>query len=428
MPTAAPLRILHFSHSDGPGGAGRASFELHRALQGIGCDSTMLVQRKTSNDEGVQTVPTRWPLEMWRTAQRSIPRLIPGRRHQIFNADREPGVETNAFFSRPRGSIDVIYLHWISRFLSSRLIERIADHYACPLVWVPMDAEPFTGGCHYSGKCRRFEEQCGACPVIDSHVEHDRSRTVWLNKHRHLSPLPLTFVSATSWMTNQIRRSSLFGERRIEEIALPIDTSVFSADGRAAARSAWGISASQKVILIGAQHLHDPRKGMSELVTALQRLKQLLGSDASKPQDDPLLLVVGTGHEVFGDGLPFPTRFVDRVGAKSELAAVYRCADLYVCPSLDDAGPMMIPEAMLCGTPVVAFAMGGAPDLVHNDLTGYMARLGDTEDLAHGLHRVLAAGASQLGTQARAAALLRHDPVLVAGRHVAMCESLKASA
>ena len=50
---------------------------------------------------------------------------------------------------------------------------------------------------------------------------------------------------------------------------------------------------------------------------------------------------------------------------------------------------MIINESILCGTPVVAFNMGVAPDLVHTGRTGYRARLKDEADMAAGLRRLL---------------------------------------
>jgi glycosyltransferase involved in cell wall biosynthesis len=50
---------------------------------------------------------------------------------------------------------------------------------------------------------------------------------------------------------------------------------------------------------------------------------------------------------------------------------------------------MMINESIMCGTPVVAFEMGVAPDLVHTGQTGYRAKLKDNEDLAKGIAQIL---------------------------------------
>ena len=56
--------------------------------------------------------------------------------------------------------------------------------------------------------------------------------------------------------------------------------------------------------------------------------------------------------------------------------------------SIEDSGPMMINESIMCGTPVVCFDMGVARDLVHTGRTGYRAALRDSSDLAFGIREV----------------------------------------
>jgi glycosyltransferase involved in cell wall biosynthesis len=50
----------------------------------------------------------------------------------------------------------------------------------------------------------------------------------------------------------------------------------------------------------------------------------------------------------------------------------------------------MVLEAMACGTPCVAFEVGGLPDLIEHERTGYLAHPFDIQDLCHGISWVLA--------------------------------------
>jgi len=67
----------------------------------------------------------------------------------------------------------------------------------------------------------------------------------------------------------------------------------------------------------------------------------------------------------------------------------YQMADIFVSPSIEDSGPMMINESIMCGTPVVSFNMGVASDLVITNETGYLAMLRDAHDLANGIRELL---------------------------------------
>ena len=72
---------------------------------------------------------------------------------------------------------------------------------------------------------------------------------------------------------------------------------------------------------------------------------------------------------------------LDEVG----MAVAYAAADVYVHPAIAENLPNAVVESIACGTPVVAFDVGGIPDAVRHLETGYLARPGDPRDLAHGI-------------------------------------------
>ncbi|MBL8190117.1 MAG: glycosyltransferase [Acidobacteria bacterium] len=144
----------------------------------------------------------------------------------------------------------------------------------------------------------------------------------------------------------------------------------------------------KKIIFFGATYLEDRRKGMPLLLEALAEVRARMDSATISP-DQIFLLVAGlNGHELL-PRIPFAGKYLGQLNDDLTLALAYQSADVFVCPSVEDAGPMMIPEAMLCGTPVVAFHAGGAPDLITTGKTGYLARLADSADLASGILSLL---------------------------------------
>ena len=54
-------------------------------------------------------------------------------------------------------------------------------------------------------------------------------------------------------------------------------------------------------------------------------------------------------------------------------------------PTLEDNLPNVLLEALACGTPAVAFNVGGIPDILDHMETGYLAKARDADDLAEGL-------------------------------------------
>ena len=68
-------------------------------------------------------------------------------------------------------------------------------------------------------------------------------------------------------------------------------------------------------------------------------------------------------------------------------------------PSLDDAFPTVLLEAMAAGLPVVASRVGGIPEIVNDGVTGKLVPPGDAEQLANAIRTVI--GASHMGEAAR---------------------------
>jgi glycosyltransferase involved in cell wall biosynthesis len=396
----------------------------------------MVVRERNSADADVTAVSINPLVAQVRRLKKHLPWLRPAPARFTFNHDLASGVRWKralAGLARP----DFICLHWVADFLTSRGIRSVHDRFGCPMLWVMMDQEPVTGGCHYSFGCNRYQAACGNCPLLVQPHDQDCSRKVFLRKSAHLADLPITFVAPTSWVKERVRASALFGRHRVERIGLPIDTSIFHTGDRAAARRILGIAPDKRVVFFGSSYLDEPRKGAAYLVDALGNLRKTLEAPPApvsqwdgrhRRPDDILLLISGKNGDKLNRQLPFASHELGYLTDERRLAAAYRAADVFVCPSIEDAGPMMIPEAMLCGTPVVAFDMGGAPDLVASGQTGYLARLRDAADMAHGIEQVLSSPARVgMGQTAARRALALHEPRIVAEQYSRLVAELVGS-
>jgi glycosyltransferase involved in cell wall biosynthesis len=66
-----------------------------------------------------------------------------------------------------------------------------------------------------------------------------------------------------------------------------------------------------------------------------------------------------------------------------------RLIDIFVLPSLSEAFSNALLEAMASGCAVVGSNVGGTPELIHDGQTGLLFRLGDSQDLAAKLRRLI---------------------------------------
>ena len=105
-------------------------------------------------------------------------------------------------------------------------------------------------------------------------------------------------------------------------------------------------------------------------------------------------LIVGDGEEraalaaaAASLGVAQRVRFV---GGRADVPKLLGCADLFVLPSLEEALPNVLAEAMASGLPIVASAVGGVPELIEHDGNGLLVRPGDAEGLAIACHQLLA--------------------------------------
>ncbi|HQB11022.1 MAG TPA: glycosyltransferase, partial [bacterium] len=77
------------------------------------------------------------------------------------------------------------------------------------------------------------------------------------------------------------------------------------------------------------------------------------------------------------------------VRSEDEMALMYSAADIYLFPTLAETFGLVIVEAMSCGLSVVTFDVGGVPEIVEHDKTGYIAKYKDSGDLLKGVQMLL---------------------------------------
>ncbi|MCF6255900.1 MAG: glycosyltransferase [Gammaproteobacteria bacterium] len=284
---------------------------------------------------------------------------------------------------------DVIIVGWVDGFITPKILHDLSRVINVPIIWYLMDMAPLTGGCHFSWGCIKYMDGCGGCPAIESGHENDASRKNILVKQNLMEKTNLVVVSATEWLDKQAKKSSVFKGKNILKIMLGVDKEIFSPTSRVGARMSLNLPLDSKVLFVGATSLSFKRKGVAYLYQALELLDKKI--DVRKKKILILSAGSGDGEEVRGRiSKNFQHVHLGYLKNDCSLALAYQASNLYVCPSIEDSGPMMINESMMCGTPVVSFEMGGAFDLVHTGITGYRASLKNNEDLATGIAYILA--------------------------------------
>ncbi len=405
------MRVLHLGSTDIRGGAARGAFWLHQALRARGIDSLMLVGRKYSDEGHVTELNGAFAPISERIRDMLDP--LPLRRYK----KTDDSFWTLGWIPRRIShavktlSPDVIHLHWVGAgFLPIDAFRA----FNLPIVWTLRDMWGFTGGCHYSAGCGRYEIACGACPQLRSQDEDDLSRRTARHKQHAWQNLPMTLVPISNWLADCARKSTILRDHRIEVIPNGIDVSRFRPMAREEACAAWDLPTDKRYILFGAiGALNDERKGYRQFADAARILARDCWSTRAE------ILVFGDFPEGGTHDLALPARFVGHINDDRRLAQLYAAGDVMVAPSLQEAFGKTLVEAMACGTPVVAFDGTGPADIVLHRETGYLANPFDPEDLAAGIAWCLTAPAHTraLGSAARGRAETCFDIQVVADRY-----------
>ncbi len=272
---------------------------------------------------------------------------------------------------------DILHFHWISGFCEPSL--SVDFLRGKKIVWTLHDMNAFTGGCHYSNGCRKFEKMCGACPELGSTEQKDLAFETWRARMIAYRELDIHVVAPSTWLAEEAKKSALLGRFPVHIIpyAQPLD--IFKPLQRDNIRAQLQLADDSLALLFASQSLNNTRKGGIYLVKLLHMLAQtplkeritvfMLGNNAAPEFSRAGIKVQCLGH----------------IDDTERMAALYNAADAVLVPSLEDNQPNVICESLACGTPVVAFANGGIAEMLRHGETGYLVESKNMEEFLQGV-------------------------------------------
>jgi glycosyltransferase involved in cell wall biosynthesis len=391
------MKILHLSTSDS-GGAGIAAVRLHQGLlkQNINSKILTLYQYRTG-------IPEHYYFSFLDTVQN---KKLAVKINDIKDKARRNGIIKHPYYyriekylaMRPKGfemfsfpfsefdlhshplvkEADVINLHWVSEgFLDYKKFFRNVKK---KIVWTLHDMNPFTGGCHYSEDSRGYVVNCENCPQLRNTVDENYAFKMLRLKETVFSRVrteDINIVTPSQWLKNCSKESRLFNRFNSEVINYGFEETIYSPVDKSLCRKNLNMPLDKKIILFVSQSISNERKGMKYLLEALKRISL---------KDDIVLYSMGASDRELVEQTGMIS--LGYIHDEAKAAEIYNSADVFVLPSLADNFPNTVCESLMCGTPVVAFEVGGIKEQISED-TGVLVPVKDTEALKNGIEFIL---------------------------------------
>lgn len=408
------MKVLIISKEDMQGGAFIAAYRVHNALLKNGVDSLMLVDKKTSDDLTVVGPTTTIAKLLANLRPSLINHLLVKLQKTNNKVIHSPSVLPSTLVKRINESdADIVNLHWIqNEMLSIKDISKIKK----PIVWTLHDMWAFCGAEHYTND-NRWREGYNFNNRPSYERGFDLNKWTWKRKKKYWKN-PIQITTPSLWLAKCVNESKLMSNWPVTVVANPLNTEIFKPMDKKNACRKLNLPDKVSLILFGALGgKKDPRKGFDLLISALKHLENQL--KAKKVE----LAIFGQSKPKSPPNLGLPTHYLGHLSNDASLRLAYNAADVTVIPSTQEAFGQTASESISCGTPVVAFGVGGLLDIVDHQINGYLAKPFDTNDLAQGIAWVInAENYSELCKNARDKALKEFDYKVIAKKYISLYE------
>lgn len=379
-------KIVHITFSDDVGGAAIAAFRLHKAMLDYGLDSQMVVFEKKRKEEEISSIcNSEWGMYFYKfksyiIADRKF--ILDKNRGYYSSFDIGSNIKNNKIIMQA----DVIYLHWINRgLLNCKNIEFLLKE-GKNIFWVMHDMFPITGGCHHSYECDGYQRNCRECPFKgvgkwDAYMQLKKKEKLKQYDNMH-------WIAPSRWLYECACKSVVIEKNRVYHIPNVISSNFFTVD-KLFARKVVRLVPDKKYILYGADGvLKNPYKGLKYFVKALNLFYKKC-CKMGMEKNIEIMLFGSEYNDEITKKIPFAVHFMGEIRDERTMNLLYNASDLFVVTSLAENYPLTIQEAIYCNIPVVAFNVGGIPDLLSSPEKGVLIDGLDTDKMANAIESII---------------------------------------
>jgi glycosyltransferase involved in cell wall biosynthesis len=357
MNNSNSLSILMISHNNSRGGAARAASRLHLSLIQNHSQVEFLVARKFGSDRTIKEIDffRRILSSFFSRLDRLICKILEPESLQWKTAAYFGAITARSINN---SSLSVVNLHWIGHgLISLRQLNKIKK----PIIWTLHDEWIINSFSHYTDtSISNF-----------SRVRNFFHRQRLVKKFDFIMKDNVSLICVNSELLRILQDKFPFKADKIFYVPNPVDLSVFYPDK--ASFSLEILTHNEKtplVLFLGG--VSDSRKGWDLLKEALK----------INYESFTLGVIGDVSEHKYGDISVIPIKHIDN---NEILRAYYSKAHLVLVPSRAEQLPQVATESLSCGTPVVAFKVGGLSDIIINRQNGLLVEQFDIKEFSRAI-------------------------------------------
>lgn len=410
------LRILQVNSSDIGGGAQKVAWNLFQSYRRLGYVSCLAVGHKQSDDPDVLPISNGEGRPVWSRFFWSMHSALQsldgnGWLSRLAHKLAEPGAFLDGYygiedFRFPESwrllrltvyPPDILHCHNLHiGYFDLRALSWLS--HQVPTVLTLHDAWLLSGHCAHSFDCERWKIGCGQCPDLTIYpaVRRDATDFNWQRKQQIFEKSRLYVATPSRWLMQKLEQSML-APGVVEARVIPngVDLTLFHPRDRNEARASLALPQEARILLFTANGIR------ANIWKDYRTLRGAIGQVATRLHGQSVLFIAlgegGSGKRID----QAEVRFIPYQKAPEAVARYYQAANVYIHAARADTFPNTILEALACGTPVVATAVGGIPEQVKglriadgdgygpDEATGALVPQGDAKGLADGIERLL---------------------------------------
>lgn len=262
--------------------------------------------------------------------------------------------------------VDVVHLHTVADWFDvpswlETLPARVGVVISLHDMW------HVAGGCFLYRGCDLYRDTCSSCPILRWPANRFLAADEQSRKLRTYGKCGARLVANSHWLADIAGRSPIAKACGGVKVIPPgIDTAVFKPQDKALCRRHLDLPDDAFIMVTGGASLTDENKNVPWLLEQLSALPD---------RDGIIILAFGEGAVPVPGGLD--VRFTGGIRERRHLARLLAAADIFVSASLMETYGLTLVEAMACGTPVIAFRVGGIPEAAPDGQGAILCTVGD---------------------------------------------------